>query len=97
MSDLNSVLVEGKITKLIEKDSELVELELASERRNQKVSHKSNISIIRISVASFNSDVKKLLKQGGCIRVVGYISSPKRNLVVVIAEHVELKRTAERN
>lgn len=97
MSDLNSVLVEGEILKLIEKNSELVELELASQRRNLKETQKSNISIIRISVASFNSDVKKLLKQGGCIRVVGRISAPKRNFVVVIAEHVELKRTTERN
>ena len=93
-NDLNSVLLEGEITKVfppLEDPSLITQVELRTCRFNRSDARKNSISFIRVDIQAMQDHRRPELFIGRKVRVVGRLSVPHRKPVLLVAEHVEVR------
>jgi len=93
-SDLNSVLIEGRIVSIIPLDTENIDrvaIEICSQYCSMKKGTDNVITFIRVNMENIklSGNVRNLL--GRSVRVVGRIASLSTKELFIVAEHYELK------
>lgn len=95
MNNLNSVIVEGTITK-IEKVEKAAYFTVCTKRffkdMNGEIHEEANYFEIEV-YGKLASSCNEILKEGAVVRVVGRLKSIRyeQNKVVIVAEHIEAK------